>query len=50
MLGVIYGKIGQKADSLKYYEMSLDINPNRYEAIFATSALKQAQGEIDVAL
>jgi hypothetical protein len=31
-------------ESLNYYEASLEINPNRYESLFAVAALMQANG------
>jgi Bardet-Biedl syndrome 4 protein len=49
MLGDTYGKMGNYEESLIYYEASLEINPNRYESLFAVAALMQAQGQIEKA-
>ena len=44
MLGSIYGKLGQKEESLKYFKSSIEKNSARYESLFALAALNQAQG------
>jgi tetratricopeptide (TPR) repeat protein len=50
MLGEIYEGMGFKEEAMRYYETSLEINPNRYEYVFAAAALAQTQGNNEQAL
>lgn len=47
MLGDIESRLGHKEDSLRQYNLAIEINPGRYEALFSIAALKQASNEIE---